>query len=245
MANSNQQFSTADHDYKLASCGAATAERALEEMEDVMMPRNIRTPLPSPNPKRIKKEDYKGQHSDIVSNQSIFKVVQLILKKFNEQDKWLKSFEECIEMAQENKRDIATLQEQVDLLSKENKSLKDMCLESARYKRRRDLWLLGLPEQDEENTREAVIGILTHIILVSADKPQDTVDTVHCLGRSQQQHAEAHHCAVSYTDTTSLEEVTTEVNCVWRITWEQKTSLNPPLRGHASLYCRSVVLMGK
>lgn len=50
------------------------------------------------------------------------------------------------------------------LLKKENGSLKQICLEQARYERRWPLRLMGLPEKDEENTRETVIGILTKVI---------------------------------------------------------------------------------
>ncbi|KAK7878314.1 hypothetical protein WMY93_034361, partial [Mugilogobius chulae] len=45
------------------------------------------------------------------------------------------------------------------------------------------LRLIGLPEKENENTRETVIGILTRVIPVSVDKLRDTVDTVHRLGK--------------------------------------------------------------
>ena len=43
--------------------------------------------------------------------------------------------------------------------------------------------MIGLPEKDGEDTREVVIGILTRIVQMSVERLQDTVDTVHRLGR--------------------------------------------------------------
>lgn len=40
----------------------------------------------------------------------------------------------------------------------------------------------GLPEKEGENTREAVIGILTRVVPLSVEKLRDSVDTVHRLG---------------------------------------------------------------
>ncbi len=63
--------------------------------------------------------------------------------------------------------------------------MKSECDEHARYKRRWNLRLTGLPEKDDENVREMVIGILTRIIPVSVEKLRDTVDTVHRLGKRE------------------------------------------------------------
>lgn len=57
------------------------------------------------------------------------------------------------------------------------------CLEQARYKRRWDLRLMGLPEKVKEDTRETVIGILTRVIPLSVKKLRESVDTVHRLGK--------------------------------------------------------------
>lgn len=65
-------------------------------------------------------------------------------------------------------------------LRKETISLKQ-CLEQARYKRKWDLGLIGLPEK--ENTRSGVLGILTRVIPLSVEKLRGSVDTVHCLGK--------------------------------------------------------------
>uniref|UniRef100_A0A087XR38 Endonuclease/exonuclease/phosphatase domain-containing protein n=1 Tax=Poecilia formosa TaxID=48698 RepID=A0A087XR38_POEFO len=49
--------------------------------------------------------------------------------------------------------------------------------------RRWNLRVTGLPEKDDENLRESIIGILTRIIPVSVERLRDTVDTVHRLGK--------------------------------------------------------------
>ncbi|KAL0151692.1 hypothetical protein M9458_052991 [Cirrhinus mrigala] len=84
-----------------------------------------------------------------------------------------------------NKKDISELQSQVAHLKKENAILKSACEEHARYKRRWNLRLTGLPEKDDGNVRETVIGILTWIFPVSAERLHDTVDTVHRLGKRE------------------------------------------------------------
>lgn len=45
--------------------------------------------------------------------------------------------------------------------------------------------MIGLPEKDDENDWEAVIGILTRIIPMSVETLRDTVDTVHRLGKRE------------------------------------------------------------
>lgn len=57
-----------------------------------------------------------------------------------------------------------------------------MVLEAARYKRRWNLRLMGLPEKEDEKVRDAIIGILTRVIPVSVDELRHEGDTVHRLG---------------------------------------------------------------
>ncbi|KAL0151687.1 hypothetical protein M9458_052986, partial [Cirrhinus mrigala] len=66
-----------------------------------------------------------------------------------------------------------------------NSKKKSACEEHARYKRRWNLRLTGLPEKDDENVRETVIGILIRIFPVSVERLRDTVDTVHRLGKRE------------------------------------------------------------
>ncbi|XDV44737.1 hypothetical protein PO909_012977 [Leuciscus waleckii] len=112
---------------------------------------------------------------------------ETLIKRFDEQDDRLKAFESRMEAntqaVRENREEISKVKEEMLLLKKENASLKQICLEQARYKRRWDLRLMGLPEKDKEDTRETVIGILTRVIPVSVEKLRESVDTVHRLGK--------------------------------------------------------------
>ncbi|KAK1897818.1 LINE-1 type transposase domain containing protein 1 [Dissostichus eleginoides] len=69
-----------------------------------------------------------------------------------------------------------------DDILKDNTLLRKSGEEQAHYKRRWNLRMNGLPEKEGENTREAVIGILTRVVPLSVEKLRDSVDTVHRLG---------------------------------------------------------------
>ncbi|KAL7883456.1 hypothetical protein SRHO_G00011140 [Serrasalmus rhombeus] len=51
------------------------------------------------------------------------------------------------------------------------------------HQQKGNLRVTGLPEKDDENMRETIIGILTKVIPVSVDRLRETVDTVHRLGQ--------------------------------------------------------------
>ncbi|KAJ7993822.1 hypothetical protein DPEC_G00258700 [Dallia pectoralis] len=61
--------------------------------------------------------------------------------------------------------------------------MKERSREIERYGRRWNLKLIGLQEKENEDTREAVIGILTRVIPLSVEKIRDKVDTVYRLGK--------------------------------------------------------------
>ncbi len=79
-----------------------------------------------------------------------------------------------------------------------------MCLENGGYKRRWDLRLMGLKERENEDAKDAVVGILTRVIPMAVDKLREMVDTVHCLGEknnaAQEQDAKTHHHSVCNAD---------------------------------------------
>ncbi|TRY66072.1 hypothetical protein DNTS_034683 [Danionella cerebrum] len=74
------------------------------------------------------------------------------------------------------------MQQKVDELQVENKSLREGMADLARYKQRWNLRLNGLPEKEGEDTRELIIGILTRVVPLSVERLRETVDTVHRLG---------------------------------------------------------------
>lgn len=179
-----------EHDY--TNMAAATDSDVSEDHENMEEgpERNPddKTPVPSPNPKKLKrkyKRDSKNQSG--TSNEDILGAVQTLIKRFDVQDERLTRFErkieETLQKVKENKEEINNVKVQMIHLQKENDALKQMCLEHARYKRRWNLRLIGLPEKEREETKEVIVGILTRILPVSVDKIRETVDTVHRLGR--------------------------------------------------------------
>ncbi|KAL1264144.1 hypothetical protein QQF64_004499 [Cirrhinus molitorella] len=178
-----------DHDYNLLALTEACDEEEIEAMMvDTAKTRDDHTPLPSPNPKKVRtKTKDKLKQPDEITNEVIFDAIQTLIKRFDEQDKRLKIIEKTMEenaqAVKVNKEDIGELKKELADVRKENISLRQQCLEHARYKRRWDLRLIGLPEKENEDTRETVIGILTRVIPWSVEKFRQTVDTVHRLGK--------------------------------------------------------------
>ncbi|XDV22717.1 hypothetical protein PO909_027563 [Leuciscus waleckii] len=123
--------------------------------------------------------------------ESIYDAIHTLSQRFEERlDAFKRKFENFEQRIQnnekevtENKNEIIQLKAQVDRLTKENKELKERCREIERYGRRWNLKLIGLPEKENEDTREMVIGILTRVIPISVEKLRDKVDTVHRLGK--------------------------------------------------------------
>ncbi|MEQ2278415.1 hypothetical protein XENORESO_018082 [Xenotaenia resolanae] len=118
---------------------------------------------------------------------AILRAIGELNTKMDNQTINLKSIEKRIEAntvaIEVNKTAISEFQASVNLLKKENTALRISCEDHARYKRRWNLRVTGLPEKDDENLRESMIGILTRIISVSMDRLRDTVNSVHRLGK--------------------------------------------------------------
>lgn len=120
-----------DHDYDLAALREAYDEELVEEMEEggPTICLNDHTPLPSPDPRRMKKKDQKIQDAE-VSNANIYDAIQVVLKRFDDQDKRFKKFEILLEAntkaVTENKKEIGILQGKIEALKKENIVLKDV-----------------------------------------------------------------------------------------------------------------------
>lgn len=128
-----------------------------------------------------------------VDMESLYDAIQTLSQRFEERLDVLESkfenFEQRIQAnekeTKENKEEINQLKTQVETLTKENRELRQRCREMERYRRRWNLKLIGLPEKENEDTRETVIGILTRVIPMSVDKLRDKVDTVHRLGKKR------------------------------------------------------------
>ncbi|KAJ7985654.1 hypothetical protein DPEC_G00354300 [Dallia pectoralis] len=177
-----------DHDYNLASRHEASDDGDIEVEEDTSKQHRINvshTPIKSPLPKKKKTKSDEGEQDN--TSAVILQAVQALSRKMDEQTELLKSFDRRIEAntlaVKDNKEGIAALQKKMEDLKTENNSLRYSCEEQARYKRRWNLRMIGLPEKEGEDTREVVIGILTRVVPMSVDRLRETVDTVHRVGR--------------------------------------------------------------
>ncbi|MED6270348.1 hypothetical protein CHARACLAT_009303 [Characodon lateralis] len=134
--------------------------------------------------KNKSKKKMKLQEPECKEDTAILRAIGELNTKMDNQTLILKSIEKRIEantVAIETA--ISELQASINLLKKENTALRIFCEDHPRYKRRWNLRVTGLPEKDDENLRESMIGILTRIIPVSVDRLRDTVDSVHKLGK--------------------------------------------------------------
>ncbi|KAL1279498.1 hypothetical protein QQF64_026171 [Cirrhinus molitorella] len=110
MANSKQVHKATrpvDHDYNLTALTEACDEEEIEAMMvETAKTRDDHTPLPSPNPKKLKQPDE-------ITNEVIFDAIQTLIKRFDEQDKRLKRIEKTMEenaqAVKVNKEDIGEL----------------------------------------------------------------------------------------------------------------------------------------
>ncbi|KAL7383314.1 hypothetical protein ABVT39_008487 [Epinephelus coioides] len=84
MDKATKQASTRDHDYSLAVVKEACDDEDIQELEDMeestVTLLNEHTPLPSPDPKRLKKRDMKMR--DREANDSIYEAIQTVLQRF-------------------------------------------------------------------------------------------------------------------------------------------------------------------
>lgn len=155
------------------------------------------TPIKSPVPKRAKAV----QEKDEISTSVLYAAIQSLSRKFDENSEYIRAFEfqlkentdaivKITESLDANttvlkgvKEDVDKLKSQVTHLHKENEMLKQKCVEHDRYKRRWCLRLNGVPEREDEDARSVVIDILSQIVPHSPEQLQNTVDTVHRLGK--------------------------------------------------------------
>ncbi|CAL9682996.1 unnamed protein product [Knipowitschia caucasica] len=101
-------------------------------------------------------------------------------------------FTELIQRVEENGKAVAACLSRVDTLEKdcndlrkENATLKEKVLDVERYKRRWNLRLSGLKEQEGENIREKIEELLLKIFPQWADNIGNVVDSVHRVGRKE------------------------------------------------------------
>ena len=89
------------------------------------------------------------------TNAVIWHAVQALTRKMDEQTELLKSFDRRIKAnttaAKEKREGICMLQKKFDILHRENNLLKEAHAEQTHYKRRWNLRMIGLTEEDGED----------------------------------------------------------------------------------------------
>ncbi len=143
-----------DHDYNLIALREACDEDMIEEIEvDQAMSKEDKvnwdhTPIKNKKTKRSKVQD---DHAKEDTVNAVLRAVHELTQKMDNQTQRFICFEKQIKAnslaIEKNKKDISELQSQVAHLKKENASMKSECDEHARYKRRWNLRLTGLPEK--------------------------------------------------------------------------------------------------
>lgn len=165
-------------------------------------PLNITPTKLPPAKKSAHSGDKTTPSSDVVATKveySIADIVQVLRKVESKVDDFSEKLEnqsdmfaELLQRIEDNGKAIAVCHSRVDVvetnckrLEKENAVLKEKVLEVERYKRRWNLRLSGLKEQDGENIREKIEELLLKIFPHWADNIGDVVDSVHRVGRRE------------------------------------------------------------
>ncbi|KAK7925392.1 hypothetical protein WMY93_007702 [Mugilogobius chulae] len=160
-----------DHDYageRVDSEKVAPTDDNVEFDEMIPLEKSVNldhTPIKAPNPKKKKRE----KPSDETAMESILKAVTEMKaaldrqsEKLDTQTEFLRKFETRVEAntvaIKENNDNIVLLQQKVNELQKENKCLKEEVADVARYKRRWNLRLNGLPEKMEKTSGSVLSG---------------------------------------------------------------------------------------
>ncbi|KAL1282358.1 hypothetical protein QQF64_001161 [Cirrhinus molitorella] len=143
----------------------------------------------TPSKVHIMKKVHPDSEVDI-SNADILEAIYSLGKRFDKQEEKLEELtrkmeENCsvISEVKEELKDYKQKSAEMDLdlsvLKKENKELRSRIGELDRYKRRWNLRIKGLPEKQNENTREEVISLLSKIAPGVPWEMEDAVDLVH------------------------------------------------------------------
>lgn len=159
--------------------------------------RSLSTPTKIPAPSRRRKKEDKTPSPDEeeeVSLANVFEAVKSLtamVQNFNSRmnentlaiANLAKSLDFNFKEVKDCKDKVIILEKQVSAIAAENEDLRQRVLESERYKRRWNLRIHGLKENEGENARERVINILSQITPQWSEKMGDVVDSAHRLGR--------------------------------------------------------------
>lgn len=158
------------------------------------------TPAKSPAPKRGK-TSANSLECDInkvmAAIQSLSAKCETIFEKVSTMEKTVRNTDQAITFLNESvekllkdttnhKERISALEKNTLNLREENKQLKIQLLEANSYRRRWSLRLQGMKEEEQqENTRDLVIKVLSKISPKIAEKLPEVVDSVHRIGKKK------------------------------------------------------------
>jgi len=182
-----------DHDYDMEIAPNSEGKRGHDEVNN--------SPPLTPS---------KGAHVKKIAKQNptameVLEAIQALHSRFDSQDQKMaeldvkltqntamianltKSIEFNAEGVKECKEKISTLENQVSVLRKEVDEITERSKEQDRYRRRWNLRIKGIKEKVtvDENIRQEVIRLLGEIAPEWSQKMEEYVDTVHRLGRKE------------------------------------------------------------
>ncbi|XP_016330220.1 cytoplasmic dynein 2 heavy chain 1-like [Sinocyclocheilus anshuiensis] len=177
-----------DHDY------ADTMEVCVEANKRLLDDCSAEDLPVTPSKVHITKKMHPDYKEDI-SNADILEAIYSLSKRFDKQEEKLEELTRKMEessVISEMKEDMKThkqkaaeLELELSDLKKENKELRSRVGELDRYKRRWNLRIKGLPEKQNENTREEVITLLSTIAPGVPWEMEEALDMVHRIGRKE------------------------------------------------------------
>lgn len=161
--------------------------------------KEIAPTTPSKTP--ICKKSKGTEQDDVVSNSTILEAIQSMAQKFDEQLTDLReqakqsscmiaSLAKAVQFNNEEIKEckikITETEKQNELLTKENKELRERIKEQERYKMRWCLKVQGMVEKNGENIRKEVLQFFNKIIPdMEARQMEDAVDIVHRVGKRE------------------------------------------------------------
>lgn len=145
------------------------------------------TPSKEPAPKKGRSNDISDEVNSAMALAIISSLKTVINDRADFLDKGIEGLKTSVEFLTEEMKDIKCKAERTDkrvddAVNRIN-DLESKVTDLARYKRRWNLRLFGLPELQGENVRQRVLDVCTSVIPAYADKVSDLTDSVHRLGK--------------------------------------------------------------
>lgn len=169
----------------------------MDELEaaDYLLPD---TPSKEPAPKKGRCNDNSDELNSAMALAIISSLKSVINDRADILDKGIEGLKTSVEFLTEEMKDIKCKAERTDkrVDAAENRinDLESKVMELARYKRRWNLRLYGLPELQGENIRQRVLDVCTSVIPAYADKVSDLTDWKNKEQQYSRRYSETTRC---------------------------------------------------